>query len=107
MREPLIKEGEWREFLKAKGDFEEPESLVGVGPAGKEISLPVEGFVWWLGHESGVPVPAQFTDEGVHVPDGGEGGAALAQVIAAYFGAEIQEGGGLKSQAQHGLSFVE
>ena len=92
MREPLISEAEWRDFLKVRGDFEEPEFLVGAGPTGKEINLPVEGFVWWLGHETGVPVPAQFTGEGVHVPDGGEEGAALAQVIAAYFCAEIHDG---------------
>jgi len=91
LREPQITEFEWAGFLDARCDFEICDSLDGVLPEKNTQKLSFGGLVLWLAHSSGAPVPAAYTNRGVHILAGGEDGAQLANLIAEHFGGSVHE----------------
>ena len=91
LREPQISELEWAGFLGSRCDFEISDGLVGVLPEKNSEKLSLGGLVLWLGHSSGAPVPAAYTNRGVHILAGGEDAAELARLIAEHFGGAVHE----------------
>lgn len=89
LREPAITEAEWASFLTSRSDFVAIESPLGRTPGGQVVSLPK--LLLWQGCSSG-EVVFTFSAQGVHVSRADAETIAFAEVVAAQFGASIQEG---------------
>ena len=92
LRDPPIETNEWLAFASACKELQVPNEVFGQAPDGKALKLSADGFSWWIGRHSGMPVPVVLSNGAVHVGAGDASARDFAERLAAQFGAYVQEG---------------
>ena len=92
MRDPPIEPSEWEMFAASRLDLQVPDEVFGRTAEGSTRQLLTQGFRWWMGHASGMPVPVVLSSGAVHIGNGHPSAFAFAEELATSLGGYVQEG---------------
>lgn len=92
MRDRPIEPSEWEAFLSTRADFQVPGEVFGKTLDGSTRQLSAQGFRWWMGHKSGMPIPVVLSSGAIHIGDGDPSAFTFAEELAVFFDGYVQEG---------------